>query len=366
MQNNSTTNYVYNGVNGSYDLDFPPCTENVCSFFPIRILIPLTIICLVIMVAGLIGNTITILIIKRYKEMNTTTNFYLSSMAVSDMVILLCLPFDLYRLWRSIPWIFGGFLCKFLCFISEACTYATILHITALSIERYLAICFPLKAKVCITKRRVKMVIVLLWVIALLSAAPLYNLIDNVQIVNYTDFSKISWECKYTQYAIESGLLKVMMWVTTVYFFFPMLCLTVLYGFIGKKLWKSKNTLRGPNAANRERCHRQTVKILAVVVSAFIICWLPFHMGRIIFMDSMDFQTMKFSQYFNLVAMQLFYLSASINPILYNFISKKYRTAAYKLLRLSTSDERAYNVIKDETGGHTETTCIQNEYITHI
>ncbi|XP_073402206.1 motilin receptor [Dendrobates tinctorius] len=366
MQNHSIRSNESSEVSYYYDNDLPPCTENLCSFFPIRILIPLTIICLVIMVAGIFGNTITIIIIKRYKEMNTTTNFYLSSMAVSDLIILLCLPFDLYRLWRSIPWIFGGFLCKFLYLISEGCTYSTILHITALSIERYLAICFPLKAKVFITKRRVKMVIVLLWVIALLSAAPFYHLFEIVQIHNYTTSSKMSWECKFTEHAMESGLLNVMTWVTTVYFFFPMLCLTVLYGFIGKKLWKSKNNLRGPNAANREKCHKQTVKILAVVVLSFIICWLPFHIGRIIFANTNDFQTLKVSQYFNIVAMQLFYLSASINPLLYNFISKKYRTAAYKLLRLGTSDDRAYNVIKDETGGHTETTCIQNEYITHI
>ncbi|XP_075054071.1 motilin receptor [Mixophyes fleayi] len=352
--NNSSTDDFYS--------DLPPCTESMCSFFSIKILIPFTVICLIIMVAGLIGNTVTILIIKRYKDMKTTTNFYLSSMAVSDIIILLCLPFDLYRLWMSTSWIFGGFLCKFLCLISEGCTYSTILHITALSIERYLAICFPLKAKVFITKRRVKTVIVFLWLFALVSAAPLYNLFENVK-VNYTG----SWQCTYTKYAMESGLLNVMMWVTTVYFFFPMFCLIVLYGFIGKKLWKSKSVIRGPNAENREKCHRQTVKILLVVVLAFIICWLPFHIGRIIYANTKDFQMMKLSQYFNLVAMQLFYLSASINPVLYNLISKKYRTGAYKLLRLGRSDERTYNVIKDETAAHTEiSTCIQKDYITHI
>lgn len=271
MENYSISDNGSNEGIGDYgDNDMPPCTETVCSFFSIQILIPTTIICLVIMVAGLIGNTITILIIKRYKEMNTTTNFYLSSMALSDMIILLCLPFDLYRLWKSSPWIFGGFLCKFLYLISEGCTYSTILHITALSIERYLAICFPLKAKVFITKKRVKKVIVLLWVIAMLSAAPFYNLFENVQMVNKNS-SKFSWECKFTEHALKSGLLKDMVWMTTVYFFFPMLCLTVLYGFIGKTLWKSKNTLRGPNAVNREKCHRQTVKILGKCLTLYHI-----------------------------------------------------------------------------------------------
>ncbi|XP_018415631.1 PREDICTED: motilin receptor [Nanorana parkeri] len=344
-----------------YDDDlFPPCTETGCPLFSIRILIPVTIASLVIMVAGLIGNAITILIIKKYKEMKTTTNFYLSSMAVSDMIILLCLPFDLYRIWRSKPWIFGGFLCKFFALISEGCTYSTILHITALSIERYLAICFPLKAKIFITKRRVKIVIMFLWVVALLSAFPLYNMLDSVEVDNDTGPSKTSWECRYTEYAMESGLLTIMMWVTTVYFFFPMFCLTILYGFIGKTLWKSRNSIRGPNAVNRGRSHRQTVKILAVVVLAFVICWLPFHIGRLIFAYTTNSEVMRISQYFNIVAMELFYLNASINPILYNLISKKYRTAAHRLLRLARPDERAYNVIKDETGGHTEITTFTN------
>ncbi|KAM8977592.1 motilin receptor [Pelodytes ibericus] len=369
MKNDSVNCSVSRTSIDDYDDDYvPECREDLCSFFPISTLIPLTAVSLVIMVVGVMGNTITILIIRRYKDMKTTTNFYLSSMAVSDMIILLCLPFDLYRLWRSRPWIFGDFLCKFLHFISEGCTYSTILHITALSIERYLAICFPLKAKVFITKRRVKLVIASLWVFAMASAGPFYFLIGNEQV--HSNDSVSSWECKYTLYGRESGLLDVMMWVTTVYFFFPMLCLTILYGFIGKRLWKSKNDIGGPNAARREKrekCHRQTIRVLVVVVLVFFICWLPFHIGRIIFVKTDVFQTLVISQYFNLVAMLLYYLSASINPIIYNVISKKYRAAAYKLLRSSSSEERAYNVIKEDTGVNTEiSTCIQSEFITHI
>ncbi|XP_053561528.1 motilin receptor [Bombina bombina] len=348
---------------GDYNYDLPECGENICSYFTVATLIPVTAVSLVLMIVGLLGNAITILIIRRYKEMKTTTNFYLSSMALSDLVILLCMPFDLYRLWRSTPWIFGSFLCKFHTYIGEGCTYSTILHITALSIERYLAICFPLQAKVFITKARVKFVIILLWAIALLSAGPFYVLSEVHQPYNNTNYSKTLLECRYTSYALESGLLNVMYWVTTVYFVIPMFCLSFLYGFIGRKLWKNKDKVRGPNTANREKCHKQTVRILVLVVLAFIICWLPFHTGRIIFVNS-DIKMVKVSQYFNVVAMLLFYLSASINPILYNLISKKYRTAAYKLLR-QRPDEKACNIIKENTGGATEISAfIQNESIT--
>lgn len=105
-----------------------------------------------------------------------------------------------------------------------------------------------------------------------------------------------------------------------------------------------------------------------VVVLAFIVCWLPFHVGRIIYINTQDWRMMYFSQYFDIVALQLFYLSASINPILYNLISKKYRAAACRLLRESRAGPRGMcrsrgpeqDVAGDtggDTAGHTETSA---------
>eukprot|EP00063_Salmo_salar_P044336 XP_014019171.1 PREDICTED: growth hormone secretagogue receptor type 1-like [Salmo salar] len=303
------------------------------SLFPTSTLIPVTIICLLLFLVGVLGNTMTILIIQRFTDMKTTTNLYLSSMAVSDLLIFLCLPFDLYRLWKYVPWLFGEVACRLFHYVFEGCTYATILHITALSMERYLAICFPLRAKVVVTKRRVQYVIMALWTFALLSAAPMLFLVG-VEYDNdtYPDYS--TRQCKHTNYAIRSGQLHTMIWVSTTYFLCPMFCLVFLYGSIGRKLWKSKNDLQGPNAMTRKRSHRQTVKILVVVVLAFVICWLPYHIGRSLFAQVDDYEEAKLSQDFNIGSMVLCYLSASINPVLYNLMSRKYRAAAHRLFLL--------------------------------
>uniref|UniRef100_UPI00398F3AB4 motilin receptor-like n=1 Tax=Pristiophorus japonicus TaxID=55135 RepID=UPI00398F3AB4 len=335
-------------INGTLSW-FIRCDNVSCSLFPVSTSIPVTIVCIVLFIIGVTGNTLTILIIRRYKDMKTTTNLYLSSMAISDLLIFLCLPFDLYRMWKYMPWLFGDFLCRFYQYVNEGCTYATILHITALSIERYLAICFPLQAKVFITKRRVRSAIALLWTLALLSAGPFFFLVGVEHDM-----------CTHTEYAVSSGMLDIMIWVSTIYFFFPMFCLTFLYGFIGRKLWRSKGEIKGPNAANREKYHKQTVKILAVVVLAFAICWLPFHVGRYLFNTSKSggVDMYIFSQYFNVVCMLLFYLSASINPILYNLMSKKYRTAASKLLFTRQARPWSFSSnrdTRDDTLGCTET-----------
>uniref|UniRef100_A0A4W3IP82 Growth hormone secretagogue receptor type 1 n=1 Tax=Callorhinchus milii TaxID=7868 RepID=A0A4W3IP82_CALMI len=315
------------------------------NLFPIPILTGITVICALLSLIGITGNIMTILIVSKFRDMRTTINFYLSSMALSDLMIFMCMPFDLYRIWQYRPWNFGVMLCKMFQFISESCTYSTILNITALSVERYLAICFPLKAKVVITKGRVKGIILFLWTVAFLCAGPIFVLVG-VEHMNGTDPLETN-ECKATEFAVRSGLLNIMVLVSSIYFFLPVFCLSILYSLIGRKLWRRKKETIGPNLNNRHKNNKQTIKMLAVVVFAFILCWLPFHVGRYLFSNSEAGS--QISQYCNLVSLVLFYLSAAINPILYNIMSKKFRVAAFKMFRVKKASGRKPSTVKEES-----------------
>ncbi|XP_077467512.1 growth hormone secretagogue receptor type 1 [Stigmatopora argus] len=296
-----------------------PPTWPTTSLFPASTLIPVTVLCGAICLVGVAGNAATMLIIGRSKDMKTTTNLYLSSMAASDLLIFLCLPFDLHRLWRYVRWPFGRAVCLLYHYVFEGCTSATILHIAALSVERYLAVRFPLRAKALLSRRRAHYVAAALWAFALASAAPALFLVG-VE----------SGQCKHTDAAVRSGSLHVMLWVSTGYFLCPVLCLLVLYGSVGLRLWRG-GPGPGRGAPRRRRAHRQTVKILVVVVLAFIICWLPYHVGRNLFAQADGYDRAVLSQKFNMASMVLCYLSASINPVVYNLMSRKYRAAARRL-----------------------------------
>uniref|UniRef100_A0A3Q3MQZ0 Growth hormone secretagogue receptor type 1 n=1 Tax=Mastacembelus armatus TaxID=205130 RepID=A0A3Q3MQZ0_9TELE len=295
------------------------CLNQECQLEPVFGLIELvvtTVIYIPLMLSGLLGNILTILVVWLRPHMRSSTYLYLSSMAVSDLVILLLLPLDLYKLWRPRPWPLGDLACKLTVFLSECCTFCTILHITFLSLERYLAVCWPITAKTLVTRRRTRALIGCLWLCAVISAAPVLVMVG-VEEVEGEELG----ECRCTQYAVSSGLLSTMTIVSNLYFLVPFCILGLVYSLIGRTLW-----LR-PQSSRKDQSHRHTVKMLGVIVLAFVLCWLPFHVGRTIF-------SLSLSTYFNLVSSVLFYLSAAVNPLLYNLMSARYRHAVHRKTHL--------------------------------
>lgn len=101
------------------------------------IVLPITVIYIVIFFTGLIGNISTCVVIARNKSMHTATNYYLFSLAVSDLLLLVFgLPPEMYYIWSHFPYIFGEAFCVIQSFASETSANATVLTITAFTIER--------------------------------------------------------------------------------------------------------------------------------------------------------------------------------------------------------------------------------------
>lgn len=135
--------------------------------------LPLTAIYSVLLLSGFLGNVATCIVIVRNKYMHSTVNMYLLSLAVSDLLLLLLgLPQELYMLWRKYPYAFGQMFCVLRAFTSETCTNASILIITAFTVERYLAICHPLRAHTLAQPARALKVILAIWSVSALCSIP--------------------------------------------------------------------------------------------------------------------------------------------------------------------------------------------------
>ncbi|XP_063058178.1 neuromedin-U receptor 1-like [Engraulis encrasicolus] len=304
--------------------------------------LPICVTYLTIFLVGVLGNVMTCVVIASNRVMRTPTNYYLFSLAVSDLLVLLLgLPLELYEMWRNYPFLLGRGGCYFKTFLFETVCFASILNVTALSVERYIAVVHPLKAKYVVTRTHAKRVILSIWAASVLCAVPNTSLHGILTLPPGSGAAGIP-ESAICTLVRPRWLYNLLIQVTTLLFFMlPMLTISVLYLLIGLRLHREKvlevledKSSRGgqlSHAAARskqQKARRQQVtKMLFVLVVVFGICWAPFHVDRLMwsFIDDWTSEQLHLFQYVHLVSGVLFYLSSAVNPVLYNLMSSRFR-----------------------------------------
>nr|NP_996140.1 capability receptor, isoform B [Drosophila melanogaster]Q8ITC7.3 RecName: Full=Neuropeptides capa receptor; AltName: Full=Cap2b receptor; AltName: Full=Capability receptor [Drosophila melanogaster]pir/JC7913/ capa receptor (CG14575) - fruit fly (Drosophila sp.) [Drosophila sp. (in: flies)]AAN10046.1 putative Cap2b receptor [Drosophila melanogaster]AAO20968.1 G-protein coupled receptor [Drosophila melanogaster]AAS65092.1 capability receptor, isoform B [Drosophila melanogaster] len=294
-----------------------------------------------IFITGVVGNLLVCIVIIRHSAMHTATNYYLFSLAVSDLLYLLFgLPTEVFLYWHQYPDLFGMPFCKIRAFISEACTYVSVFTIVAFSMERFLAICHPLHLYAMVGFKRAIRIITALWIVSFISAIP-FGLLSDIQYLNYPlDHSRIeeSAFCSMSPKIVNE--IPVFEVSFCIFFVIPMILIILLYGRMGAKIRSRTNQKLGVQQGtnNRETRNSQmrkktVIRMLAAVVITFFVCWFPFHLQRLIFlyaknMDNyLDINEALFS-----IAGFAYYVSCTVNPIVYSVMSRRYRVAFRELL----------------------------------
>lgn len=292
-----------------------------------------------IFISGTVGNICTCIVIVRNSYMQTATNYYLFSLAISDVLtLLLALPSEAYSIWESYPWRFGEIFCYIKALLQEMTSYASVLTITAFTVERYVAICHPLKAHKFANLSRSIKILIAIWTTSLLCALPyplhteLFYYID-AEHNNGTQIEE-SLICNIPQ-KYHSTMVYIFQFSTFLFFVFPMTVIAVLYFLIAISL---RHAALQRVASQETKCQSGTpithsgksvFRMLVAVVVAFFICWAPFHAQRLLTLYNrvwtpllLDIQSALF-----FISGVLYFVGSTVNPILYNVMSKRYREA---------------------------------------
>jgi hypothetical protein len=112
-----------------------------------------------------------------------------------------------------------------------------------------------------------------------------------------------------------------------------------------QKVQTSASVAAGTDHVNPNlRARRQVVSMLGTVVVFFFICLLPFKIFTLWFIltSDEDIQMMGPETYYHVLnfCRVMFYLNSAINPILYNVMSSKFRTAFLKALGFTWAGRR--------------------------
>lgn len=225
---------------------------------PLYVVIPITLIYILIFVSGVLGNVSTCIVIFRNKSMHTATNYYLFSLAVSDLLLLISgLPPEIYSIWYKYPYIFGEAFCVLQGFAAETSANATVLTITAFTVERYVAICHPFLSHTMSKLSRAIKFIIFIWAVAMCLATPqamsfgIYHerLADGTPVEDH-------YVCAVTRVVIPHAFEIS----TCVFFATPMTLIVILYILIGLQLHKSTaGASRGASVRLKHRICKPTV-----------------------------------------------------------------------------------------------------------
>ncbi|KAG8583448.1 hypothetical protein GDO81_008418 [Engystomops pustulosus] len=101
----------------------------------------------------------------RYTKMKTATNIYIFNLALADALATSTLPFQSVNYLMG-TWPFGNIVCKIVISIDYYNMFTSIFTLTTMSVDRYIAVCHPVKALDFRTPRNAKIVNVCNWILS--------------------------------------------------------------------------------------------------------------------------------------------------------------------------------------------------------
>ncbi|XKL62202.1 hypothetical protein PGB90_002035 [Kerria lacca] len=294
-------------------------------FYIQRILTPVAVF------IGVIGNSITIAVLTQH-GMKSSTNTYLTALAVSDLIYLICsflLSLQHYSGIGDIKYYFYWKILPFVYWCIDASSGTSTWLTVSFTLERYIAVCHPLRGRILCTETRARKVI---------ACVAIFNLLT-------TATTSFEWEICYkdrqslklTETELGQNVVykAVYYWFTAfvfVYIPLALLCVfnTLLVGAV-QNSQKQRNGLtqvKRNGISSRERQENKITMALVAVVLLFIICQIPTTIWLIVSIFYSPQEKSPGDNYkrglgniFNF----LMCMNAATNFILYCAMSDKYR-----------------------------------------
>ncbi|XP_066990671.1 thyrotropin-releasing hormone receptor-like [Macrobrachium rosenbergii] len=313
------------------DISDPYKAFLTCSRYVVqRILVPM------VLVVGVLGNAVTIVVLTR-RQMRSSTNNYLTALAISDLLYLVFI-FSLsirHHPGMNSPhhWFYWHYF-RYALWLTDASSSTSIWLTVTFTIERYIAVCHPIKGKVFCTESRAKRVIVAVFVLCFtLTASTPHEWVVREVIDPSTQRKTLS--LGYSVLGSHTTYKKVFYWFTAVIFILlPLVLLAVFNSFLIHVVKQSRAQRRKMTNQRVERDnHSQsqenkiTVMLIAVVLLA-LFCQLPVA-AMLLYQSFYESEPNSIASNIELGLGNIFNLLSAINAacnfVLYCAMSDKYR-----------------------------------------
>lgn len=206
-------------------------------------------------VFGTLGNLMVCLAVVTYPRLRRSSNYLLFSLAIADLIVtMVCEPllvkifsrrtffYDCSTKHLDLPY----------SILSQISCSASVLNLVGISVDRVIAICFPLRHRTCMEKCGLPTMLVISWVY------PIFLLVLRA----------------FLPQSFAVGLLGISSFGLCVLIIILSYFIILVFVFIQKR---RRNKLRGrPSSADmRSRMEVRVACTLAIVIGVFAVCWVP-------------------------------------------------------------------------------------------
>uniref|UniRef100_A0A3Q3IK19 G-protein coupled receptors family 1 profile domain-containing protein n=1 Tax=Monopterus albus TaxID=43700 RepID=A0A3Q3IK19_MONAL len=270
---------------------------------------------LIIAVLAIIGNFLVCLAITRNKKLRTVTNYFLVSLAVSDILVGLV----------AIP-------CAMLTDLGQlfVLLQSSILSLLAVAAERYMAILLPFQYQHVMSPRNAHLALLVTWGLGAISGTvPLMNWNRQPMKTNGREHWKAG-RCgcgRYRQEVIYCIFPCMVDMSYMVYFNFfccllvPLAAMFIIYGHIFLTVRRQLRCISSVAKSNmRKELGKAT--FLFLVLFLFMVCWMPIHIINCVLLFCPRCEVPMSL----IVAAILFsHANSALNPILYAYRMRSFR-----------------------------------------
>ncbi|XP_052318612.1 G-protein coupled receptor 54-like [Oncorhynchus keta] len=280
-----------------------------------------------IMLVGLVGNSLVIHVITRHQQMRTVTNFYIVNLATTDIMFLVCcVPFTA-TLYPLPSWVFGDLMCRLVSYLQQVTAQATCITLSAMSVDRCYVTVYPLQSLRHRTPRMAVTVSVSIWIGSLLLSVPIalyQRLEEGCWFGPQTYCSEVFPSARLQRAFILYSFLAV--------YLLPLVTICFCYAFMIKRMGQPSVQPTDSNyqviaQARRGATVRARVsRMVVVMVALFTVCWGPIQIC--ILLQAFGPHLRSYALYkVKIWAHCMSYSNSSVNPLVYAFMGNNFRKA---------------------------------------
>ncbi|KAM4634465.1 proteinase-activated receptor 1-like [Polymixia lowei] len=306
-------------------------------------------------------NTIAIVTFARQIRPMKPAVIYMLNLACADLLFALLLPFKIFYHFNGNNWTFGPVMCRMVTAAFYCNMYLSVLLITCISVDRLLAVVYPIKSLAWRRPQNAAIACIAMWILALAGSVPLVLSPQTIRLIeldittchDVQELAELQWRYKI-YFSIISCTL----------FFLPLLTTAVCYARV---IWSLSRVPRG--VAGRSRRKERAVVMALTVLVLFVLCFTPtnclllvhylqFNSGSSV--ESQDVPDGTYAAY--LLFMCVGSLNCCLDPLVYYFGSSQCQRQMASVLGCHKGMHGKKNSYSSSDSSRTISTTIKSSF----